>query len=742
MQNIDIQACEHEPIRYLGHIQAHGYFLAVDAASFQVRQLSINLEELFSESAENIIDKPLQSLSINDLTGTELVQLIQIATKQGIVEGMTPFNVHIDGREYYLVIHPLEGLFVLEFEPKNEVLFPGTLQTLVSRVMSSLQQSKSIQELLDRVVVEMKAITQYDRVMIYRFDEDWNGEVAAEAKEDHLEPFLGLHYPASDIPRQARELYKTNLVRTIVDSHARSVSIFPGMNMETREPLDLSQSILRAVSPVHIEYLKNMGVRSSMSFSLLYKGELWGLISCHQYDEPRLVDYTSRMSGKMISQLLSAALEFRKDEEDQTIVSRLWRNEQILFEQMQRDWNVVRGLTQKGTTALDISLASGVALLFEGKVHRVGTTPDEPQILKIVDWLKNNKVDTIFHTNQFSKVFGPAVDYRDSASGMMAIVISRQLEEYLLWFKPEVMQQVSWGGNPEEKLMWTDEAGRNRLSPRKSFAKWTQLVRNTSESWKPSEIETALKLREDILQIVSQKANQIRILNEQLKLAYEELDTFSYTVSHDLRTPLASIKTYSEVLLMDYGDRLDEETIPLFEKIVSASNKMSDLIREILHYARSGRTEMSTEPLPMQELLHTLKDELLVTSKNPALVVEIGETPPIRGDKTMIMQVFTNLLTNAIKYSQTVAEPKITINGSKTDEAVVYAISDNGIGIDMNQSGKVFDLFKRLDNARDYEGHGVGLAIVKRIMQRHHGKVWFYSEPSRETTFYVSFPLA
>ncbi|MDQ1087349.1 ATP-binding protein [Siphonobacter sp. SORGH_AS_1065] len=741
MQNIDIQACEHEPIRHLGHIQAHGYLLAVDA-SFRVRQLSTNLEELLASTAENIINQPLQSLSMKELKGGELVQLIQIAQKQGSFEGMTPFNVHIDGREYYLVIHLMDDLYMLEFEPKNEVLFPGTLQVLVSRVMSSMQQSKSIQELLERVVVEMKAITQYDRVMIYRFDEDWNGEVAAEAKEDHLETFLGLHYPASDIPKQARELYKTNFVRTIIDSQARSVAIYPGMNMETRQPLDLSQSILRAVSPVHIEYLKNMGVRSSMSFSLLYKGELWGLISCHHYDDPRLVDYNSRMSGKMISQLLSAALEFRKDEEDLSMVNRLWRNEQILFEQMQRDWNVVQGLTQKATTVLDISLASGAALLFEGKVHTVGKTPSESQILKIADWLKNNKVDTIFHTHQFSKVFGPAIDYRDDASGMMAIVISRQLEEYLIWFKPEVMQQVAWGGNPDDKQVWTDEAGRNRLSPRKSFAKWTQLVRNTSESWKQAEINTALKIREDILQIVTQKANQIRILNEQLKLAYEELDTFSYTVSHDLRTPLASIKTYSEVFLMDYGDRLDEETIPLFEKIVSASNKMSDLIREILHYARSGRTEMSAEPLPMKDLLYNLREELLVTNKNELLTIDIGETPPIKGDKTMIMQVFTNLLTNAIKYSQTAEHPCVTVKGIQTNEEVIYSVTDNGIGIDMNQSGKVFDLFKRLDNAKEYEGHGVGLAIVKRIMQRHHGKVWFFSEPGRETTFYVSFPLA
>ncbi len=742
MQNIDIQACEHEPIRFLGHIQGYGYLLGVDQSNYKVRQLSVNLEELCSGSAESLIDTPLQQISIGDLPGTELIQLIHIAVKQGSFESMTPFNVHIREREYYLVIHPVGDLYLLEFEPKNEVLFPGTLQTLVGRVMSSLQQSKSIQELLDRVAVEMKAITQYDRVMIYRFDEDWNGEVLAEAKENHLDPFLGLHYPASDIPRQARELYKTNLIRTIVDSQDRSVAIYPGMNLETRQPLDLSNSILRAVSPVHIEYLKNMGVRSSMSFSLLYKGELWGLISCHHYEEPRLVDYTSRMSGKMISQLLSAALEFRKDEEDQTMVNRLWKNEQTVFEQMQRDWNVVQGLTRMATTGLDICFASGMALAFEGKIHTLGKTPSEAQIFKMIEWLKGTKMDTIFHTNHFSRVFGPAIEYRDEASGVMAIVISRQLEEYILWFKPELMQQVSWGGNPDEKIMWTDESGRNRLSPRKSFAKWTQLVRNTSELWKQAEINTALKLREDILQIVTQKANQIRILNEQLKLAYEELDTFSYTVSHDLRTPLASIKTYSEVLLMDYIDRLDEETIPLFEKIVSASNKMSDLIKEILHYARSGRTEMSAEPLPMKELLYSLRDELLVSVKNQALKIDIGETPPIKGDKTMIMQVFTNLLTNAIKYSQFTSEPHIVVRGIQNDDEVIYSVSDNGIGIDMKQGGKVFDLFKRLDNAREYEGHGVGLAIVKRIMQRHHGRVWFYSEPGHETTFYVSFPLA
>ncbi len=741
MQEIDIQACDREPIRHLGKIQAHGYLLAVDTQTLQIRQCSSNLSAFYPDTLAQVIGLPLEELQLGDLSGREVTQLIQFALKQSSLETLNPFSVRLQERDYHLIIQRQDDIYLLEFEPKDEALFPSTLQNLVSRVMTNLQQSKTIQELLEKVAAEIRLITRYDRVMIYRFDEEWNGEVVAEAKDTSLDPFLGLHYPASDIPSQARELYKINLVRTIVDATERAVSIYPTTDNQTGNPLDLTHSVLRAVSPVHIEYLKNMGVRSSMSFSLLYKGELWGLISCHHYQGPRLVDYTARMSGKVISQLLSAALEFRKDEEDLTLVNKLWRSEQTLFEQMQRDWNVVQGLTKMETTAMDITSAAGMALLYEGKLYTLGTTPNEAFIRQLIEWLKHTKIDTIFHTHQLPRLFGPAEANRAEASGVMAIVISRQLEEYVIWFKPEVIQQVSWGGNPDEKPVVAEPGGQLRLSPRKSFAKWTQIVRSTSELWRPAEISTALKLREDILQILSQRANQIRILNEQLKFAYEELDTFSYTVSHDLRTPLASIKTYAEVLLIDYSDRLDEEMLPLFEKIVSASNRMGDLIREILHYARSGRTELAAEPIEMQELLHSLKDELLVSEKGTPITIEIEETPSLKGDKTMITQVFSNLLSNAIKYTRPVAKPHIVVKGVKNADEIIYSVTDNGIGIDMKQGGKVFDLFKRLDNARNFEGHGVGLAIVKRIMQRHHGRVWFYSEPFKETTFYIAVPI-
>ncbi|GAA4461285.1 ATP-binding protein [Nibrella saemangeumensis] len=735
----DITNCEREPIHIPGRIQAHGFLLAVTPDDYTIIQASENVREHLDILADQLIGTSLNSLQNGTrFQGDVLTDLLKTGLRNQSLETMNPYRIRLHERDYNLVSHQHDNAVILEFEPVMDSNNCQNLQRLLAQSLSTIKASWSMDQLLENAARQVKKITGYDRVMIYKFWPDWHGEVVAEVKEDHLEPFLGLHYPASDIPRQARELYKTNRVRCISNVNQADSALFPVLYANRKRPLDLAHSILRAVSPVHIEYLKNMGVQASMSISLMYQGELWGLISCHNAT-PRQIDYSARMSVDLVGQLLSAALEYHKDEEDQSFTQQIREAGQTLFSNMLKDWNIVRGLTQYETTALNINSATGAALFFEGKLVTLGQTPSDKDIHGLIGWLQNVDTDTFFQTSHLAEQYPPAAGFSAVASGLLAIPLSRELNEYLLWFKPEQVHSVSWAGNPE-KAVNIHENGSIRISPRKSFARWVQEVCHTAEPWKDAEIATALKLREDILHVVAKKANEIRLLHEELRKAYEELDAFSYTVSHDLRSPLSTIKSYSEIILEEYGEEFNDDARTLFTKVIRATDRMNSLIRNIMDYSRMGQNDLLTQLVDMRKLLHRLREDTLVTEKGRPLTIHILNTPPVAGDPTMVLQVFSNLLSNAAKYSRQSQPAVIEVNGFRNEYEVVYSVKDNGIGIDMKQSGRVFDLFKRLDNTGKTEGNGVGLSIVKQIMSRHKGKVWFDSEPNRQTTFYVAFP--
>ncbi|MBO0949843.1 ATP-binding protein [Fibrella forsythiae] len=739
--NVDLINCEQEPIHILGNIQSHGYLLALLPDTYTVVHASSNLPDLIGQPVADILGNSLETLlEKTDLPASTLVELLNVGRRNESWENINPQQIRLNERTWNLIIHEHDGLLLLEWEPASTLSQAPLNQRLIAEALTEVQASRQLVDLLQNTARRVKTIIGFDRVMVYRFADDWHGQVIAEEKEDHLEPFLGLHYPASDIPKQARELYKTNLVRLIADAAAPTAAILSQPDGPANRPVDLTYSTLRAVSPVHIEYLKNMGVEASMSISLIYRGELWGLMSCHHYS-PRFVDFSSRQAAKFVSQLLSAALEFRKDEEDQTLLRVSLENGKRLHEQLLADENVVRALTRHATTALALTKATGAVLLFNNQQYHIGQTPGETAVQKLTDWLRQSDTDTFLETSRLASLYPDAEAFREIGSGILAIVLSKELNEYLIWFKPEQIQQVTWAGNPDKPVTVTND-GQVRISPRKSFAAWTELVHNTSEPWTEAEVSAVIKLREDILQVVNRQANEIRLLNQRLQDAYEELDAFSYTVSHDLRTPLSSIRCYAEILLEEYGNELNPDARLLFQKIVDSTDRMRALIRHILYYSRMGRTEITTLPIDMNHLLDEIREEVMINEKDRAITVQIEDIPPLSADPIMIRQLFTNLISNAAKYTRLAPEAHVRVTGQQTEQDVIYTVSDNGIGFDMKDAGKLFDLFKRLENARSFKGSGVGLAIVKRVVNRHGGKIWYHSEPNRGATFHVSFPLA
>lgn len=730
--SVDLNNCDKEPIHIPGKIQSHGFLVAVDKNSLSITYISENVKVFLAEEAKSLLNKQLSVLNQfikQQDPAFNIEELLKLGIIRKSFDAISPHPVEINGLSFYLIISSSESDWLLEFEP---VTLQFDIQSSIGRSASSMLQGKSISALLKGTAQEVKKLINYDRIMIYKFLEDGHGEVVAEEKEADLEPFFGLHYPASDIPKQARALYKLNLTRLIADVN---ITDSPIITFKENEALDLTNGSLRAVSPIHIQYLKNMGVHSSFSISLIAHGELWGLIACHNYS-PKFIDYKAREGAKLIGQILSSALEYRQEEEDAAVIEQFKSTANILLEHLNRDKYLVEAITSHKRTILDATKASGVAIIFENELKTIGNVPSEEEIRELVEWLKTTNDESIYYTHRLSEIHSPAKKYKSIASGLLSCMLNKEMGEMIIWFKPEIITTVNWAGNPEKAAV-PSENGLLGLSPRKSFETWSQVVNNTSEKWMAEEIASVLRIREIIITDINKKANEIRLLNEKLQAAYEELDTFSYTVSHDLRTPLTSIKTYAELLLKNKS--IDENGQKMLGRILIGADKMNFLIKEILNLARVGRSEINFETVDMESLLKEIKGEVWSAFKADRTELVLGQLPDIKGDKTMIAQVFTNLIGNAVKYSAMVDKPKVEVSAYIDGGETIYAVKDNGIGIDNRYYDRVFELFKRMDNVKEIEGTGVGLAIVKRVVEKHNGRVWFESKLNVGSTFFVAF---
>lgn len=731
----DLSNCDREPIHIPGKIQPHGVLLAIDKETMVVTHVSNNVSDYFDISTEDVLGLPFDQFSekagfdttVNNLNGFIQNRLIKEETENGQV------IINSKGGEFYLIVHASGDSVLVEFEPSHPIGNHSS-QSIMESLLTKILGTRSLEETLHWSAIQVKEIIGYDRVMIYKFAEDGHGEVVAEAVNEGFEPFIGLHYPASDIPKQARELYKRNLVRIIGNVDATD-SLIEVNNEQTKEiPLDLTDSVLRSVSPIHIQYLKNMGVKASFSVSLLSDGELWGLIACHHYS-PRIIDYKKRNSCKVIGQILSTSLVFRESEEGKEQKNLFRENMMEMVKLVRKAWDIPAALTNAENNLLTMTEASGAALLYEEKIYLLGDTPEKEEIKKMAEWLHDFSKNQVYQSNHLSKDYPEAFAFKDLASGLMSCALSRELREYIFWFKKEMPQTVKWAGDPKKPVEQGPD-GLLSLSPRRSFEVWIEEVEAVSQPWTSNEIGIAMKFREELVHIINERANQIRKLNEQLKQAYDELDTFSFTISHDLKTPLSSIKNYSEILLENEEFNIDDAR-PMLEKIVRGADKMNLLIKEVLSYSRIGRQNTRLELINMHELLDDIRSELLIAYKNASPLINIIDCPDIYGDKIMMYQVFSNIIGNAVKYSSQNHSPEVNITAVKNVDDITYSISDNGIGIDMKNGDQIFDLFKRMNNAEKFEGTGVGLAIVKRILEKHQSRIWYESEPGNGTIFYI-----
>ncbi|GAB1541770.1 ATP-binding protein [Scytonema sp. NUACC21] len=740
LQDINVTSLKEAPIHIHGQIQPHGVLFLLKEPDLTILQVSSNVSSVFGIAPINLLHQKLE-----DLLDSFQIERIKAGLLEESLDFINPTKIWIrkKGDEYLVfdaVFHRnTEGFLILELEPaisQDNIPFLSFYH-LARASINQLEETANIRDFCQIIVQEVRKVTGFDRVMLYKFDDDGHGSVIAEEKLEHLEPYLGLHYPESDIPKPARKLFASNWIRIIPDTNAEPVEIFPINNPVTQRPLDLTNSSLRSAASCHIQYLHNMGVAASLTISLIKEGKLWGLIACHHLT-PKYVSYELRKACEFLGRVIFAELSAREETEDYDYRMQLTYIQSALVEYMSQEENFIDGLVKHQPNILELTSAQGAAICFSGNYTLIGETPKEEDLNFLVQWLSNNVQEEVFYTDSLPRIYPDAERFKNVASGLLAIPISKR--NYVLWFRPEVIQTVNWGGDPNKAFELSQSEGNLHLRPRKSFELWKETVRLTSLPWRYVEIKAALELRKAIVNIVLRQADELAQLAHDLERSNAELKKFAYVASHDLQEPLNQVANYAQLLEMRYDQQLDEDAKEFIGYVVEGVSLMQTLIDDVLAYSKVDMQAIEFELSEVETALERALTNLRKRISETGAVITHDDLPTVMADSTQLMQLFQNLIGNAIKFRSD-KTPEIHVGATRLEDEWLFSVRDNGIGIDPQFSDRIFVIFQRLHTRDEYVGTGMGLAICKKIVECHRGRIWVESQLGEGATFYFTIPV-
>lgn len=713
--SLDLSQCDREPVAFIGSIQSFGALIAVDSSTLKVVAASGNLNE-FTEIKGSALGLSLEQ----------------------VIPGANDFFDANSGRCFtygnFSVSRQLSGKKeIYEIERVRR----ETSENAINTYLAELQGQTSLKDLLQSCAdVVMKEI-QFSRVMIYKFHEDLHGEVVAEAVKPGVDSFMGLHYPATDIPAPSRALFLEKFVRMIPDVSSSPVKV------EGDAEIDLTRSTLRSASPIHIQYLKNMNVGASLTISLIVEGKLWGLIACH-HKSPKLATERQRENCEIIGRMTSALIAEAERREIMLKKEKIEDVHRLLVEKILDAEDMGNKLTEAYPTILDLIDSGGAsaALYLENHWASLGKVPSEAQLGALVNWLSTEHKDTIvYSTHNLEKAYPPAREFSDIGSGLLAVAIPKSPKNYVLWFRPEVVKTVKWAGNPGEKVVESN----GRLSPRGSFELWKEEVKFNSLPWKIWETDAAIELRNRIMAVdLRRQYEKEQAARREAELAVKSREELVEIVSHDLRNPLTSLQMNCRLV-----DRLlpkeDVKIRDLNERMLRSVKVMNNLIEDILSVTKleSGKVDLEITTGDLRETIRAGIELLLpiATEKRISLeFIETNKTCKAKYDDGRILQVLSNLIGNSLKF--TPENGRITVEIQKCGpEFATVIVSDTGHGIPKDHLPHVFDRFWQANQAKKM-GTGLGLAIVKEIIKGHGGEISVESEPGQGTQFIFKLPMA
>lgn len=741
--HVNLQNCDQEPIHIPGSVQPHGFLLALDVTNLQIKFCSGNVHLYTGATHGQLLEK-----NISDLTDEATVKKLRtLAADEG--SRVITVSFALLGHSFEFICHRSNRYLILEAEkPGTETDSPDLVE-LSRDFVRSMEETSTLQELCNLVAVNIRKVTGYDRVMVYRFDEQYNGEVFAESKREDLESFYGLHYPHTDIPVQARMLYMKNQLRMITDVNYLPVPIYTTSDAGSEE-LDLGISVLRSVSPIHIQYLQNMGVGATLTISLLLRGKLWGLIACHHYSEKHL-SYNVRMSAKLLGHFITSQIDARRVNEEYEIAG---KTSKAMERVVTRNYGTTRESLQhmaNDPDLLAVCNAAAVTIVIDGIIYKSVNAPSDKDILELDNYLVKNRL-LFYHTDALQKNVSELSHVCTGFPGISFAYIDHAVGGSVIWFRKESVHEVNWAGDPSKAI----EKDKGGLSPRKSFERWVETVKHHSKPWLSAELDAgrnfAHALEKHIHSIlIAEEESKQREMAQALKKSNEELENINWISTHDLQEPLRKIQVMASMLLEDEKEQFSNEVTEKIGKMNAFAGRMQGLIKDILKYTKLNYNSETLTGTDLKQLLKELKAEWSENLNEANITLESGNLPVVPGIPFLVKQLFYNLISNSIKFKQNDRPGKIIIKtteeplsrpsdmkGGLSDYQVIE-YSDNGIGFEQAHNENIFRIFSRLHNAQEYEGSGIGLALCRKIMATNKGYITAYGKSGEGATFYLFF---
>jgi chemotaxis family two-component system sensor kinase Cph1 len=660
----DLAACAREPIHIPGAIQPHGALLVADRTTQEISHAAGDVARVLGVSA-------WIGRSLGEVLGDPLAERVAQVTQSGAAHG---YAGHFDtaGGALDVSAHVDGDRLIVEIEPSLEAQLPATaILGQLEAAGAAFERARNLKALCERAAIEFRRLTGFDRVMIYRFLDDDAGAVLAEDVADGMPSFLNHHFPGSDIPAQARALYIRNLVRVIPDVFYRPAPLEPAWTEAT--PLDMSDCALRSVSPVHMQYLRNMGVGASASISIVKDGLLWGLIACH-HREPRLMPYDIRAAARALAGGLARQVRAKEEAETYRERLRLRGLEDEVTAGFGRSGGLDANLTD-GVKALQRMLdADGVAALRGGELHRHGVTPPESQVRDLARWVTERGPEPLA-TDRLSVDYPDAVSYQAEASGLMGLVVSADEPFVILWFRAEEVEVVNWAGNPHKAVgLGLGET----LTPRASFEAWRETVRGRSRRWTLAEVDAALRLRETLLE--ARNHRRVSELNARLTEALGEKDglieqkeLLIKEVNHRIQNSLQLVSSFLALQSRALGDP------KLHEAFEEARRRLQAVALVHRRLYRADQIEAVDLGRYLEELIDDMNDSM---AREWAGQISVDAAPVlVPTDRAVtIGLVVTELVINANKYAYGGQPGPIEVSLEEHRANLRVIVADHGKG--------------------------------------------------------------
>ncbi|KGO91973.1 ATP-binding protein [Flavobacterium subsaxonicum] len=740
---VNLTNCEQEPIHIPGSIQPHGFLLGLQQDTLVIDYCSANSAEYI-----NLFHSELLGKSFESVFGVDATQKLKDYVANELMLSSSLLKLTLAGVDFLCTLHNSGGIYILEAEPESmQHKQASEVYDQTAQFLAYMHDTHTLKELCQLITKGTRDITGYDRVMVYRFDKDYNGEVFAECCREDLEPFLGLHYPHTDIPPQARELYMRNLLRLITDIDYTPVPIYTIDNAEGKN-LDLSLAILRSTSPIHVQYLHNMGVGATLTISLIYKKKLWGLIACHHYS-PKNLSPEVRLAAQLQGHFITSQIDLRQASEEYELARKTTQAlESMNGYGLNRESDLQ--ILADSHDILQLCNAAGVSISFNGQVYKCGLTPSDEEINQLGSWLATFSNNSSFHTDKLIDYFPEAKDMCSNTSGIIYHSLDVESGNCIIWYRPETHTEVNWAGDPTRAII-KDQKG---LSPRNSFKLWKELLECISKPWLQPELNTASSYayslqRQINLLIISQEEERYRKLSELLHQTNSELENINWISTHDLQEPLRKIQLIASRIL-GKDEEMSNNVLDSIKRMNASANRMQTLLVDILKYTRLKHTDDSFEQVDLNRLFEEVKLDMAETIAEKSAIVLADNLPTVHGIPFLLKQLFANLIGNSIKYTEPGTNPQVKItpdhiltpyNADSTDLYQVIYVADNGIGFEQHFAESIFNIFTRLHSAPELKGSGVGLALCKKIMQNHDGYIKATSELGTGTVMSLYFPV-